>query len=114
MKVLIADDEEYIRRGIGKSIDWNSLGVEKMLMAEDGIAALKICEKECPEIIITDIRMPGLDGLELAETARERFGAEKVIILSGYSEFEYGDSAKLQKSCGDKAKTVKRNVRWGK
>lgn len=93
MKVLIADDEKRIRTGIRKSIEWDKLGIQDVYMAEDGISALKICEKEHPEIIITDIRMPGLNGLELAKAASEKYGTKKVIMLSGYSEFEYAQKA---------------------
>lgn len=93
MKVLIADDEKRIRIGLSKSIDWKNLGIQNILLAEDGLSALTLCEKEHPEIVITDIRMPGLNGLDLAKAASEKYSAKKVIILSGYSEFEYAQKA---------------------
>ncbi|HJD47620.1 MAG TPA: response regulator [Candidatus Mediterraneibacter norfolkensis] len=93
MKILIADDERHIRNGLGSNIDWKFLGIDTVFMAEDGVAAERICREHRPEIIISDIRMPGIDGLELAERAIEGDGARKVILLSGYSEFEYAKKA---------------------
>lgn len=93
MKVLIADDEMHIRNGLRTGIDWESLGIDMVLTAEDGREAHLVCQKERPEIIITDIRMPGMDGLELTGQAGRSLGAKKVIILSGYSEFEYAKKA---------------------
>ena len=93
MKILIADDERHIRNGLGSNIDWKFLGIDTVFTAEDGVAAERICSEHRPEIIISDIRMPGIDGLELAERAIEGYGARKVILLSGYSEFEYAKKA---------------------
>lgn len=93
MKVLIADDEMHIRNGLRAGIDWKALGIDNVLTAEDGREAHSICRRERPEIIITDIRMPGMDGLELTGQAGRSLGAKKVIILSGYSEFEYAKKA---------------------
>ena len=93
MKILIADDERHIRNGLGSSVDWESMGIDEVFMAEDGVMAERICREHCPEIIISDIRMPGIGGLELAERAIEEYGARKVILLSGYSEFEYAKKA---------------------
>lgn len=93
MKVLIADDERHIRNGLKANIDWDALGIDIVLTAEDGETAWKICLKERPEILISDIRMPGMDGLSLAERAVECRGTKKVILLSGYSEFEYAKKA---------------------
>ena len=71
MKVLIADDEMHIRNGLKKGIPWKALGIDEVLTAEDGEAALEICREKRPEIIVTDIRMPGLDGLSLTQSAGE-------------------------------------------
>lgn len=93
MKVLIADDELHIRNGLRNGIAWEELGITKILTAEDGEMALRLCEEERPEFLITDIRMPGLDGLDLAQQASERWGIRKIVIFSGYSEFEYAKKA---------------------
>lgn len=93
MKILIADDERHIRNGLKDNIDWNFLGIDTVLTAEDGVMAKRTCREQRPEIIISDIRMPGIDGLELAEQAIKQYGARKVILLSGYSEFEYAKKA---------------------
>lgn len=93
MKVLIVDDELHIRNGLKRNIEWLSLGISQVFTAEDGEEGREICRKERPEIIISDIRMPGLSGLELAEQAVKNWGAKKVILFSGYSEFEYAKKA---------------------
>lgn len=77
MRVLIADDEQFIRNGIKKRIKWDELGIEEVFTAQDGEEALRICKESMPEVIITDIRMPGIDGLELAEKASADYGAKK-------------------------------------
>ena len=93
MKILIADDEQHIRNGLKSSLDWKRLKISEVFTAEDGEEALAVCRREKPEIILTDIRMPGIDGLELAKKATESCGAKKVLIMSGYSEFSYAQTA---------------------
>lgn len=93
MKILIADDERHIRNGLKMSMDWERLKIDGIFTAENGEEALALCRREKPEIILTDIRMPGMDGLELAKKATELYGAKKVLIMSGYSEFAYAQSA---------------------
>lgn len=93
MKLLIADDEIQIRTGLEQGIDWEELGIEQVYTASNGIEALELCNKYQPEIILTDIRMPGLDGLELSRQLIKQYEMIKIIILSGYSEFEYARQA---------------------
>ena len=93
MKLLIADHEMQIRNGLKAGIDWTSLGFEAVFTAANGVEAMEICRKEMPEVIITDIRMPGIDGLELGRQVRELYPFAEIIILSGYSEFEYARDA---------------------
>lgn len=93
MKLLIADDEPAIRLGLVDSVDWAELGIDRVLSAGDGLEALALCQSERPEIVITDIRMPGLDGLELGERLAGLYHPVRVVILSGYSEFSYAQSA---------------------
>ena len=59
MKILIADDEQHIRNGLKMSLDYKKLKIDEILTAEDGAEAMEICRNEHPEIILTDIRMPG-------------------------------------------------------
>lgn len=96
MKLLIADDEFQIRTGLAESIDWKSLGIDTVITAENGLDAFEKCQKNRPEIVVTDIRMPGIDGIQLTRQLTELYAPLKVIILSGYSEFSYAqESVKL-------------------
>ncbi|MCQ6561350.1 response regulator [Paenibacillus mendelii] len=88
-KVLIVDDENVIREGIRTSIDWNSLGCAVINEASHGAEAIEMIQKDCPDIVITDIRMPGIGGLELMEKVAASYPHTRVILLSGYSDFEY-------------------------
>ena len=92
-RVLIADDERIIRDGISKMIDWTSLGLELAGTAEDGRAACELIGKLRTEIVITDIRMPEMDGLELIQTVQASRPETIFIILSGHGEFEYANQA---------------------
>lgn len=93
MKILIADDEIQIRLGLSEGIPWESLGFEKIYTAENGIQALEVCKDYQPEVVITDIQMPGMSGLELGKEIKKLYQPVEVIILSGYSEFEYARDA---------------------
>lgn len=89
MKLLLADDDLQILEGIKEGIDWNSLGIDEVITASNGIEALESYSKYLPEIVITDIRMPGIDGLELFEHITKINPMTKVVIISAYSDFEY-------------------------
>ena len=93
MKLLIADDEQIIRDGIAFSIDWSELGIDVVDTATDGLEALSLSEANGYDIIITDVRMPGMDGLKLIQSIRERKGACEFVILSGYDDFTYATTA---------------------
>lgn len=92
-KVFLVDDEMAIREGIGKNINWNSEGFIYCGDASDGEIALPLIEKHQPDIVITDIKMPFMDGLELSRIVREKMPSIKIIILSGHDEFEYAREA---------------------
>ncbi len=92
-KVLIADDEQKICEMIKKMTDWESRGLTVAAMAENGLKLLELIQTEKPDIVITDIRMPGLDGLELVTKARELGSNAHFIIMSGYKSFEYAHTA---------------------
>jgi two-component system response regulator YesN len=89
LKILIADDEENIRKGLKAAVYWEQYGYEICGEAENGIDALKMACELRPDLIIADIRMPGMDGLQMVRKFREMAGNSKIIILSGYSEFQY-------------------------
>ncbi len=92
-KVLLADDEEQILRSIRKNIDWKSYGMEVVETFLNGRDVLEFLGTEEADILITDIRMPYMDGLELAENIRQQYPQMKVIIISGYDDFNYAKKA---------------------
>lgn len=92
MRLLIADDERIIRNGL-RSLPWESVGIQEVLEAENGLAAKNILLAEKIDILISDIKMPGLSGLELAEYIKEHSMDVAIILLTGYSEFEYARRA---------------------
>lgn len=93
LKVVIADDEARVCSLIRMLIDWEAIGLELAGVASNGIEALKLVEKLQPDILITDIRMPGCNGLELIQQAKATAPQLEVIIISGYAHFEYAQSA---------------------
>lgn len=89
MKLLVVDDDSQIREGIVEGINWSEIGICEVKSAFNGIEALEIFKTDFPEIVLTDIRMPGMDGLELFKKIKEIKPSTKVIIISGYSDFDY-------------------------
>lgn len=92
-QILIVDDHEHWVESISKSIPWNDLGIGQVYKAFSGREALQILDTYPIEIVITDIRMPGMSGLELIEFIRQKWKRIKCIVLSGYAEFEYAKQA---------------------
>jgi two-component system response regulator YesN len=92
-KVLLAEDEMLILEGIRSIIEWEKLGLEVVHMARNGMEAVTMLEKEPVDIIVTDINMPLLDGIELLTKVRSKDERTRCIILSGYDEFEYARKA---------------------
>lgn len=91
--LIVVDDEKWVRHGLSTTIDWEAGGIKLLGEAEDGEAACRMIDMNAPDIIITDIRMPGMDGLALLEYIRERRLHCKVIMISGYSDFSYAQKA---------------------
>ena len=92
-KVLIVDDEPKVCQLICELIDWKAFDMEIAGTAHDGFNALNLVIELEPDIIITDIRMPGYDGLELINRIKESGSDAEIIIISGYSHFEYAQRA---------------------
>ena len=93
IKVIIADDEPRICKLIEKLINWEELEMEVIKVASNGVETLEYIKEFNPDIVITDIRMPGYDGLEIIERTRKFNLDTEFIIISGYSEFEYAKKA---------------------
>lgn len=93
LKVLICDDEGKVCKLIKNLIEWDELGLSLCGIAYTGQKALEIIESRRPDIVVTDIRMPDLDGLELVKRVRELNPDTQFIIISGYQYFEYAQTA---------------------
>ncbi|MFB1049859.1 response regulator [Paraliobacillus sp. JSM ZJ581] len=105
MKVLIADDEIIIREGISNVIPWAELGFTLLQPVSSAEEVLKQIEEECPDILITDIRMKGMSGLELVSQIAQSHYQIESILLTGYDEFEYIQEAIRQNVCDYLLKT---------
>ena len=92
-KVFFVEDEIVTREGIRENVDWKANGFEFCGEASDGEIALPLLQTTRPDVLITDIRMPFMDGLQLCKIIRERMPSIKIIILSGHDEFEYAQKA---------------------
>lgn len=93
IRVLVADDEEKVCQLICKLIYWEELETKLVGTASNGIGSLQMIEAEHPDLVLTDIRMPGYDGMELLKRARIQNPDMGFIIISGYSHFEYAQTA---------------------
>ncbi len=93
LKIFLVEDEKLIREGIKNGISWEEEGYEFVGDASDGELAYPMIQKLQPDILITDIRMPFMNGLELSQLVKREFPNIKIIILSGYNEFDYAKQA---------------------
>lgn len=92
-RAIIADDNILIRESLVKTIPWSELNIKIIGVAQNGIEEKKLILNAHPDIIITDIKMPGLSGLEVIQIIRKLKSNAKVIVISGYNEFEYAQKA---------------------
>lgn len=92
-KVLLVDDEENVISVILKKINWEELGFSVIGYAHNGIKALEMAEEEQPDVVMTDIKMPYMDGLELSRRLKNEFPNVKILLFSGFDEFEYAKEA---------------------
>ena len=93
LKVFLAEDETLIREGLRDNIPWEQYGYRFVGEAADGEMALPLIRKTKPDVLITDIKMPFMDGLSLSRIVREELPKTKIIIISGYDDFEYAREA---------------------
>ena len=91
--VLLVDDEVPILDSLSFCIDWNQFGVSTLLTASDGIHALQLMSNQEVHIVITDIKMPNMDGLSLLKEIRNTYPDTRCVLLTAYSEFEYAKAA---------------------
>ncbi|MGO4372739.1 response regulator [Paenibacillus sp. MCAF20] len=109
-KVLLVDDEFIILDGIASVVDWEACGTQLIGTAQNGVEAFELVKRDPPDIIISDIRMPGMDGLQLVAAVRELNPDISFILLTGFSEFDYAKTAMqhgvnhyLLKPCSEEA-----------
>ena len=92
-RIILVDDEEEVRQSIIRKINWTEAGFQVVGDAENGEDAMEKVEALEPDLILTDIRMPYMDGLTLAEKVRQKYPSIKIVIFSGYDDFEYAKQA---------------------
>ena len=92
-RIMIVDDETEVREGIAGRVDWDAAGFTIVATAENGQDALEKSEFLDLDVVLTDIKMPYMDGLTLGAELQKRSPATKLIILSGFDEFEYAKEA---------------------
>ena len=93
MKLIIADDEKWVRTAIRSLIPFEKLGLTLSCEAANGIEALELCRQYDPDILLTDIMMPGLTGLELIKEVHGLLPKLRIVVISGYNDFEYAKAA---------------------
>ena len=87
--IILADDERHILFGMKNGIAWEELGFEIVGTAQNGKEALELIEEYHPDLVISDIKMPFMDGLELSKVIHENYISTKIILFSGWDDFEY-------------------------
>ncbi|GLX66113.1 response regulator [Paenibacillus glycanilyticus] len=92
-KLLVVDDEITVRTGLQSYFNWSSFGIEIMGEADDGDVAFEMIQQETPDLVLTDVRMPNMDGITLARLINERYPQVKIIFVSGYDDADYLKSA---------------------
>ena len=89
MKLMIVDDEKLTRDGLVNSIEWGELGIDAVAQADDGLHGYELSKAFRPDIVLSDVRMPRMTGIEMAEKLQADNGNVSIIFMSGYSDKEY-------------------------
>lgn len=97
-KVLVVDDEKWVRRGIIEKTDWKGLGAEVVGEARNGVEGLDLARTLAPDIVIADMRMPVMSGVEFIARLRKEAPKTRVIVISGYADYRYTRQALLNKA----------------
>ncbi|WNR45471.1 response regulator transcription factor [Paenibacillus roseipurpureus] len=92
-RLVIVDDEPTVRYGLSTYFDWENYGIEVVGEADDGDVALELIERIKPDIVLTDVRMPQMDGIRLSHAIKERFPTMKIVFVSGHDDADYLKSA---------------------
>ena len=92
-RVMLVDDEEDVAQAILKKLNWEEMGFEQPRYAHNGLEALELAEDLRPDIVMTDIKMPYMDGMELSRNLKQLYPNIRIIIFSGFDEFEYAKEA---------------------
>lgn len=92
-KLVIADDDEWIREGLRRNIHWDQGNIQVAGVAVDGKEAWELIQREKPDLLLSDIRMPFMDGLKLAAQVKENGLDLKIVFLTGYDDFSYAKEA---------------------
>lgn len=95
-KLLIVDDEDFEREGMAQMIDWKQYDIEMAGTAWNGVEALQKIEALRPDMILTDIKMPVMNGIELIRKVREKYPEIEFAVLSGFGEYEFTSQAMEQ------------------
>ncbi|MFS0726413.1 response regulator [Paenibacillus sp. 1P07SE] len=107
LSMIIADDEYNVREGLREVVEWERLGIEVVAAAADGPELLTLCDDLNPDIVLTDIRMPEIDGLQAAERLRSSGHRARIILISGVQDFHYAKTALSLKADGYILKPIK-------
>ena len=91
--VLLVDDEEEVIQVIMKKLDWEKLGFTVAGYACNGVKALELVEEYQPDVVMTDIKMPYMNGMQLSNSIKTQFPTTKILIFTGFDEFEYAKEA---------------------
>ena len=112
LRVFLAEDESIVRESLRDNIPWNEYGYEFVGEAGDGEVALPLIRKTSPDLLITDIRMPFLDGLALTHIVKKEMPQMRVIVISGYDDFEYARRALTEGVDQYIMKPITRKTMW--
>ena len=93
MNLMIIDDDKQIREGISRGIKWEAIGIDQVAAFQDGIDAVKAFPEFMPDIVLCDVCMPEMNGIEFLREVKRLNPDIRVILISGYSDFEYVQQA---------------------